>query len=115
MDNWALDSDCLSYLAAEEVAQLFEKKELSPPQDPLKKDVPYSRLTDLLESSVSMGENPFLEYAKFDGKVRQKKVGAISVENLFVLLPVAASKNIPLCSSLYHNSITIAIGDRGKG
>ena len=82
MDNWALDSDCLSYLAAEEVAQLFEKKELSPPQDPLKKDVPYSRLTDLLESSVSMGENPFLEYAKFDGKVRQNKVGAISIENL---------------------------------
>ena len=47
----------------------FEKKELSPPIDPEKKDVPYSRLADLLESSVNMGENPFLEYAKFDGKV----------------------------------------------
>ena len=53
----------------EEKGHFFEKKPLSPPQDPEKKEVPYSRLSDMLESSVSMGENPFLEYAKFDGKV----------------------------------------------
>lgn len=83
------DSD--TKLNAEEVAQLFEKKELSPPQDPLKKDVPYSRLTDLLESSVSMGENPFLEYAKFDGKA---SIG-VATKKIDIFLTMAHPEDRP--------------------
>ncbi|XP_053403288.1 target of rapamycin complex 2 subunit MAPKAP1-like [Mercenaria mercenaria] len=51
---------------AEEKGHLFEKKDLSP----LKwSDTSLiSRLSEQLDSSASMGENPFLEYAKFDGK-----------------------------------------------
>ena len=58
-----------AFIAVEENADLFQKKELLPPEDLDEKAHSYSRLSDLLESSMSMGENPFLEYAKFDGKV----------------------------------------------
>ena len=60
-------------IAGEENADLFQRKELLPPEALDEKAHSYSRLSDLLESSMSMGENPFLEYAKFDGKVNIKE------------------------------------------
>ena len=58
-----------SNFSVEENADLFQKKELPVPLAVDEKAHSYSRLSDLLESSMSIGENPFLEYAKFDGKV----------------------------------------------
>lgn len=51
----------------EERGHLFEKKEL-PTVKPAQ-GATLSLLTEQLDSSASQGENPFLEYAKFDGKV----------------------------------------------
>lgn len=50
---------------AEERGFLFEKKEL--PNKPLESNM-ISQLSERLHTSANLGENPFLEYAKFDGK-----------------------------------------------
>lgn len=76
---------------AEERGALFEKKELLPPEELQKKDHPYSRLADLLESSMSMGENPFLEYAKFDGKA---SVG-VATKKIDIFLTMAQPEDRP--------------------
>lgn len=52
----------------EDKAQMFEKKDLSPVRTHTRSSFTMSRLSEQLDSSASMGENPFLEYAKFDGK-----------------------------------------------
>ena len=57
--------------SAEEKALLFVKKDLSPVRSHNPTSFTMSRLSEQLDSSASMGENPFLEYAKFDGKVGQ--------------------------------------------
>ncbi|KAL4223239.1 Target of rapamycin complex 2 subunit mapkap1 [Mactra antiquata] len=68
---------------------LFEKKVLSPVQT--LQHSPMSRLTEQLHSSASMGENPFLEYAKFDGKA---SVG-VPTKKIDIFLTMALPEDRP--------------------
>lgn len=52
----------------EEKGHLFDKKQL-PQENEEKKKPKMSSLSWLLENAAITGSNPFLEYAKFDGKV----------------------------------------------
>ncbi|XP_053398792.1 target of rapamycin complex 2 subunit MAPKAP1-like isoform X2 [Mercenaria mercenaria] len=74
---------------AEEKGHLFEKKDLSP----LKwSDTSLiSRLSEQLDSSASMGENPFIEYAKFDGKA---SVG-VSTKKIDIFLTMVPPEDRP--------------------
>lgn len=60
----------------EEKGHLFDKKQL-PSENEEKKKPKMSSLSWLLENAAITGSNPFLEYAKFDGKV-------FSLENLLI-------------------------------
>lgn len=73
----------------DEKGHLFEKKTLSPvKQEPT---TLISRLSEQLDSSASMGENPFLEYAKFDGKA---SVG-VSTKKIDIFLTMAPPEDRP--------------------
>jgi hypothetical protein len=51
---------------------LFEKKSLPYPDSDLGELAKGSKLSQQIENYASLGENPFLEYAKFDGRVCRK-------------------------------------------
>jgi len=57
-------------VVVDEKAQLFEKKALPSPEHRQAQSSMISMLAEQLHTSASLAENPFLEYAKFDGKVR---------------------------------------------
>ncbi|XP_060602079.1 target of rapamycin complex 2 subunit MAPKAP1-like [Ruditapes philippinarum] len=74
---------------AEEKGHLFEKKVVIPSEQP---DTPLiSRLSEQLDSSASLGENPFLEFAKFDGKA---SVG-VSTKKIDIFLTMVPPEDRP--------------------
>lgn len=64
--------DLSHVFAAEELGYLFEKKDIKDNTDLVQPQGPakvMSGLTKQLENVGKMGENPFMEYARFDGRV----------------------------------------------
>lgn len=75
---------------ADEKGYLFEKKLLTP-KNKEPQYFPMSRLSELLDSSTNMGENLFLEYAKFDGKA---SVG-VPTKKIDIFLTMASIEDRP--------------------
>ncbi|XP_052790210.1 target of rapamycin complex 2 subunit MAPKAP1-like isoform X2 [Mya arenaria] len=74
----------------DEKSQLFEKKSLPDPETTCSFPS-ISRLSEQLHTSASMGENPFLEYAKFDGKA---SVG-VATKKIDIFLTMALPDDRP--------------------
>lgn len=62
-------SNITFYFKVEDKGHLFEKKSLPYPDSDSGELSKASKLTQQIENYASSGENPFLEYAKFDGRV----------------------------------------------
>lgn len=73
---------------ADDKGFLFEKKSIQlKPQEPVKR---VSTLSLQLENSTAGGDNPFLEYAKFDGQA-----SASSTKKIDIFLTMASPENRP--------------------
>lgn len=84
--------DSSSEYNVEEKGHLFDKKQL-PSENEEKKKPKMSSLSWLLENAAIQGSNPFLEYAKFDGKA---SVGATKKMDIFLTMALPADRSYPI-------------------
>lgn len=77
----------------EEKGHLFEKKALTVSTEVKKVKPKVSTLSLLLENASIQGTNPFLDYAKFDGKA---SVGATKKMDIFLTMALPADRGYPI-------------------
>ncbi|KAK3593720.1 hypothetical protein CHS0354_013618 [Potamilus streckersoni] len=90
----------------EEKGFLFDKKDvkkMTPQKEHTKKG--HSVLSQQLETSSNMGENPFLEFAKFDGRA---SVGVVT-RKIDIFLTMAPPEERP-----YPMTVTVVVGNNTK-